>query len=99
MNRWPKSRSTKKCFGTIGWEAVREAASLFLPKHTAAAAWNHRNLSHVEQEGLPPMAHDREQGDVDGPLECSLALVMVAAEAARSRGCSAGVTQPSVDWC
>ena len=34
----------------IGWKAVREAASRFHPKHTAAA-WKHRNLSFVEQEG------------------------------------------------
>ena len=71
----------KNCFGMIEWKAVREAASRFLPKHTAAA-WKNRNLSHVEQEGLPPVPKDRsaEQGDVDGPLECSLALGMVAAE-------------------
>ena len=57
----------------IEWKAVREAASQFLPKHTAAAALKHRNLSCVEQEGIPPMPKDRgaEQGDVDGPLECS----------------------------
>ena len=65
-------------------QAVREAASRFLPMHTAAAAaaWKHRNLSHGEQEGLPPMPKDRgaEQGDVDGPLERSLALGMVAAK-------------------
>ena len=61
---------------------MREAASRFLPKHTAAAEWQHRSLSHVEQKGLSPMPKDRgaEQGDVDGPLECSLALGMVAAE-------------------
>ena len=59
----------KNCFGMIERQAVREAASRFLPKHTAAAAWKHRNLSHVEQEGLPPMPKDRgaAQGDVDGP--------------------------------
>ena len=59
----------------IEWKAVREAASRFLPKYTAAAVWKHRNLSHVEQEELAPMPKDRgaEQGDVDGPLECSLA--------------------------
>ena len=70
------------CCGMIEWEAVREAASRFILKHTAAAAWKHRNLSHVEKEGLPPMPKDRgaEQGDVDGPLECSLAGGMVAAE-------------------
>ena len=69
VDRWPESKSTRKnCFGMIQWQAVREAASRFLPKHTAAAAWKHRNLSHVEQEGLPPMPKDRgaEQGDVDG---------------------------------
>ena len=51
------------------WNAVRKAAARFLPKHTAAAAWKHRSLSHVEQEGLLPMPKDRgaEQGDVDGP--------------------------------
>ena len=38
----------KNCFRTIEWQAVREAASRFLPQHTAAAAWKHRNLSHVE---------------------------------------------------
>ena len=64
----------KNCFGIIEWKAVREAASRFLPTHTAAAR-KHRNLFHVEQEGLPPVPKDRgaEQGDVDGPLECSLA--------------------------
>ena len=46
-----------------------------------AAGWKHRNLSHVEQEEVCPMPQDRcaEQGDVDSPLECSLALGMVAA--------------------
>ena len=72
----------KNYFGMVEWKAVREAASQFLPKHTAAVAWKHQNLSYVEQEGLPPMPKDRgaEQGDVDGPLECSLALGMAAAE-------------------
>ena len=71
----------------IEWKAVRDAVPRFLPKHTAAAAWKHPNLSHVEQDGLAPMPKDRgaEQGDVDGPLECSLALEMVAAET-RGRG-------------
>ena len=46
----------KNCFGMIEWQAVREAASL------------------KNKNGLPPMPKDRgaEQGDVDGPLECSL---------------------------
>ena len=58
----------KNCFGMIEWQAVRVAASRFLPKHTAAAAWKYQNLSRVEQQGLPPMPKDRgaEQGDVDG---------------------------------
>ena len=63
----------KNCFGKVEWKALLEAASRFLSKHTAAAVWKHRNLSHVQQEGA-------EQGDVDGLLECSLALGMVAAE-------------------
>ena len=69
-------------FGMTEWKAVREAASWFLPKHTAAAAWKHRNVSHEEQDGVAPMPKDRaaEQGDVGGPLDCSLALGMVAAE-------------------
>ena len=66
----------------IEWEAVREAASRFLPKHATAAGWKHRSLSHVEQEGLLPMPKDRgaDHGDVDGLLECSQALGMVGAE-------------------
>ena len=50
------------------------------------AEWKHRALSYVEQEGVQPMPKDRgaEQGDVDGPLECSRALRMVAAEARES---------------
>ena len=42
----------KDCLGMIEWKAVREAASRLLPKHTAAAAWKHRNLSFVDLEGL-----------------------------------------------
>ena len=51
------------------------------------AGWTH--VSHVEQDRLPLMlSKDRvaEQGDVDGPLECGLALEMVAVEA-RLRRC------------
>ena len=61
---------------------MRKAASSPLPKHAAVAGWKRRALSHVEQDGLPLMPKDRgaEQGDVDGPLEFSLALGMVAAE-------------------
>ena len=69
-------------FGMIEWSAVRKAAAHFLPKHTATAGWMHRKLSHVEQEGLPPMPKDRgaEQGDVVGLLECNLPPGRVAAE-------------------
>ena len=77
--RTVESRQKKKRFGTIEWKAVREAASRFLSKHTAAGAWKHRNLSHVEPKGLLPMSKDRG-ADVDGFLECSLAVGMVAAE-------------------
>ena len=72
----------KNCFGMIEWKGVREAACRFLPEHTSAVAWKHRSLPHVEQEGLSPMPKDRGggQGDVAGPLECSLALGIVAAE-------------------
>ena len=63
----------ENCFGMIEWKAMREAASHFLPKHAAAAGWKHR-------KEVFPMPKDRgaEQGDVDGPLECSLALELVA---------------------
>ena len=71
----------KNCFGMIEWQAVREAAARFLP----STRQQHGNIDTVEQEGFPPMPKDRgaEQGDVDGPLECSLALGMVAAETRR----------------
>ena len=67
MDHWPIKVDEKKCFGMIEWQAVREAVSRFLSKHTAAAAWTHRNLSYNEQEGPLPMPKDREagQGDVD----------------------------------
>ena len=70
----------KNYFGMIEQKAVREAASRFLPKHTAAAAWKHRNVSFVEHEGLSREDRGAEQGDVDGALKCSLALGMVAAD-------------------
>ena len=63
----------KSCFGMIEWKAVREAASRLLPNHTAAAGWEHRNLSFVEQEEVLPLPKDNgaAQGDVDGPLDLS----------------------------
>ena len=74
----------KNCFWDDRMGGSARGGVAVSPKHTAAAAaWKHRNVFHVEQEGLLPMPKDRgaEQGDVDGPLECSLALGMVAAEA------------------
>ena len=87
-------------FGMIGLQALREAASRFHPKHTAAATWKHRNLSHVEQEGLPPMPKDRgaEKGDVDGPLECSLALEMVAAKTRRCAAAQQAAASHGLVW-
>ena len=87
-------------FGMMGCRVVREAASRFFPKHTAAAAWTHRNLSLVEQEGLAPMPKDRgaEQGDVDGPLEEMVAAEMQRRIAARQAAGSLpwiGVDDPS----
>ena len=66
----------------LEWKAAREASRWLLPKHAAPAGWKHSALSHVEQEGVPPMPNDRGagQGDVDGPLECNLSLEMFAAE-------------------
>ena len=60
----------KTAFGMLEWNPPRRAAGHFLPKHAATAGLKHRTLSHVEQEGLPPMPKDRgaEQGGVDGTL-------------------------------
>ena len=45
-----------------------------------------------------PKDRDAERGDVDGPLERSLVLGMVAAETRGARCRPEGVRQPSVDW-
>jgi hypothetical protein len=70
----------KNYFGKIEWKAIREASRQMLPRHTAVAAWKHAASSSVEQEGVAPAPKDRgaEQGDVDGPLECSITLAQVA---------------------
>ena len=52
---------------------MRKSAALFLPKHTATAGWFH--LEHTKDFRQCP-----GQGNVDGPLECSLALGMFAVE-------------------
>ena len=71
----------KNCFGMLEWPAVRKAAREALPRHYAVACWKHQEASYVEQQGVDPVPKDRgaEQGDVDGPLECSLTLGKVAA--------------------
>ena len=63
----------KNCFDMIDWRAVREAASRFLSKHTARAGWKHRNLSHVQQEGVLPVSKAVEQSK-----ETSMALLSAA---------------------
>ena len=70
----------KNCFGMLEWPSVRKAAREGLPRHYAVASWKHQCPSHVEQTGVEPSMKNRgaEQGDVDGPLECSLTLGRVA---------------------
>jgi hypothetical protein len=71
------------CFGMLEWQSIRKAARDALPRHYAVASWKHLSTSQVEQPGITPAPKDRgaEQGDVDGPLECSLTLGKVASEA------------------
>ena len=47
------------------WGAVREAASCLLAMHAAVAGWKHRAVSHVEQDGVPPLPKDRGAEQVD----------------------------------
>ena len=76
------SKWTKNCFGMSECFAVLFCSRQLLTK-LAAASWKHRTLSVVEQEESGPTPQERgaEQGDAAGPLECSLALWMVVAEA------------------
>ena len=73
----------KNCFGMLEWPSVRQATKDALPRHYAVAAWKHQSASEVEQHGVAPAPKNRgaEQGDVDGPLECSLTPRKVASEA------------------
>ena len=66
----------KNCFGSLEWSAVREATKQTLPRHYAATCWKHAAVSEVEQRHVPAAPKDRgaEQGDVDGPAECSITL-------------------------
>ena len=71
------------CFGRLEWSAVRNATREALPRHYPVACWKHAAASYVEQAGVPASPKDRgaEQGDVDGPLECSVTLGGVAGKA------------------
>ena len=71
------------CFGSLEWDAVRKASMEFHPRHAAVAAWKHAATSYVEQQGVAPQPKDREaeQGDVDGPQECSFTLGVVGQDA------------------
>ena len=73
----------KNCFGRLEWRAIRESSRRLLPRHYAPACWKQSRSSYVEQPGVGSMPKDRgaEQGDVDGPLECSLVLAQVAGAA------------------
>ncbi len=75
----------RNCFGSLEWPAIRRASQEELPRHFVVACWKHAAVSAVEQQGVAPAAKDRgaEQGDVDGPLECSLTLGGVATETRR----------------
>ena len=101
----------KNCFGMIEWKAVREAASRFLPKHTAAAAWKHRNLSHVEQEGSCQCRRIEAQSKSrDARKHCRAAsgghpslgwrerLCRGTATASRPRGQIAGISKLPAWW-
>ena len=72
----------RNCFGRLEWHAVREASRQTLPRHFPVACWKHAAASYVEQADVEATPKDRgaEQGDVDGPAECSMTLGVVAAE-------------------
>ncbi len=71
------------CFGRLEWPAIRRAVHEALPRHFPVTCWKHAAVSHVEQRDVGPMPKDQgaEQGDVDGPLECSLTLGEVSSSA------------------
>ena len=77
-----------RCCARSEWPSVWQAARDAIPRHYAVASWKYRTASQVEQSEVEPAlkVKDRspEQGDGDGPLECSLTLGKVASEA-RSR--------------
>ena len=75
----------KNCFGIIEWQAVREAASRFHPKHTQQQHGNIETCLMLNKKGSRQCRWIEVQSkdDVDGPLECSLAFGLVAAETRR----------------
>ena len=70
----------KNCFGMLEWPAIRASACQTLPRHYPVLCLKHGAVSYAEQEGIEGAPKDRgaEQGDVDGPLECAIALATVA---------------------
>ena len=70
------------------------------PKRAAVAEGKHCALSFVQQEGVQPIPknHGAEQGNVDGPPECSLAIGTAAAEGTTACCSTAGRRNPSMDW-
>ena len=79
---------------------MRNSASSLLPQHAAVAGWKHRArvLWSIKVSSRCPLDRGAEQGDVDGPSECSLTFGSVAAEA-RLRICrTACCRNPPLDW-
>ena len=71
----------KNCFGMIEWKAVREVASRFLPKqHCGGWMETIGTCPTLNRRGCRQMPKDQgaEQGDVDGPLECTLGRPLLA---------------------
>ena len=70
----------RNCYGSLEWPAIREATRAALPKHLPVLCWKHAAASEAKQPGAPAAAKDRvaEQGDVDGSVECSVALGNIA---------------------
>ena len=70
------------CSERIEWGTVRETSQQTLLRHIAIACWKHSALSFAGQSRAEPLPTHRgaEQGDVDGPSECSIALEQVASE-------------------
>ena len=81
--------------GSLSGQLASARGGVAVSSQSTQQQRKHRNLSHVEQEGLPPMPRDRgaEQGRRRRPRGVHLAIRLVAAEDARrhSRGASGGL--------